>query len=352
MARLPQPGGDKGAWGTILNEYLSQSHNIDGTLKDGVVTSGNIAPNAVDISALGVSGGSDDQVLVKDSSSSTGLAWKTASGAVTSDASPSVKGIVQLTGDLGGTATSPTVPGLAAKAADTAVVHLTGAETVAGIKTFSSSPVVPTPTTSTQAANKTYVDSVAGAGAPDASPSVKGIVQLTGDLGGTATSPTVPGLAAKADTSSLANYVPISQKGAASGVATLDGASKLTSSQIPSLVGYAALPANGGRETVSTANASGATTLNLNNGNVFNSTLTGNTTFSFSGATNGSACSFTLYLRQDATGSRTVSWPASVKWSGGAPSLTSTANAIDILVFESIDGGTTWFGSLVGANFS
>ena len=88
MARLPQPGGDKGAWGTILNEYLSQSHNIDGTLKDGVVTSGNIAPNAVDISALGVSGGSDDQVLVKDSSSSTGLAWKTASGAVTSDASP------------------------------------------------------------------------------------------------------------------------------------------------------------------------------------------------------------------------------------------------------------------------
>lgn len=40
---------------------------------------------------------------------------------------------------------------------------------------------------------------VAGGGAlPDASSTVKGIVQLTGDLGGTATAPTVPGLASKA----------------------------------------------------------------------------------------------------------------------------------------------------------
>jgi len=35
----------------------------------------------------------------------------------------------------------------------------------------------------------------------DASTIKKGIVQLTGDLGGTATSPTVPGLAGKASTS-------------------------------------------------------------------------------------------------------------------------------------------------------
>lgn len=32
MARLPQPGGDAGNWGEILNEYLSQVHNTDGTL--------------------------------------------------------------------------------------------------------------------------------------------------------------------------------------------------------------------------------------------------------------------------------------------------------------------------------
>jgi hypothetical protein len=39
-------------------------------------------------------------------------------------------------------------------------VALTGDQTIAGVKTFSSSPIVPTPTTATQAANKTYVDSV------------------------------------------------------------------------------------------------------------------------------------------------------------------------------------------------
>lgn len=44
------------------------------------------------------------------------------------------------------------------KANDNAVVKLTGNQTVAGVKTFSSSPVVPTPTNSTDAVNKTYVD--------------------------------------------------------------------------------------------------------------------------------------------------------------------------------------------------
>ncbi|HNX48673.1 MAG TPA: sialate O-acetylesterase [Thermoanaerobaculaceae bacterium] len=47
-----------------------------------------------------------------------------------------------------------------ALAVDAAAVHLAGAETVAGVKTFSSSPVVPTPTTSGQAATKGYVDSI------------------------------------------------------------------------------------------------------------------------------------------------------------------------------------------------
>lgn len=115
--------------------------------------------------------------------------------------------------------------------------------------------------------------------------------------------------------------------------------------------GFIALANRGGVETVATANATGATTLNLVNGNVFNVTLTGNATFTFAGATNGKACSFTLYLKQDGTGSRTVTWPGGAKWSGGAPTLSTAANATDIVVFESIDGGTNWFGSLVGTNF-
>jgi len=90
---------------------------------------------------------------------------------------------------------------IASKADDNAVVHNTGNESISGTKTFQTSPVVPTPTLGSQVANKSYVDSTVSAGAPDASPTTKGIVQLTGDLGGTATSPTVPGLVGKVPTS-------------------------------------------------------------------------------------------------------------------------------------------------------
>lgn len=121
------------------------------------------------------------------------------------------------------------------------------------------------------------------------------------------------------------------------------------------LAGSAALATGGGQETVVTSNSTTTTTLNLANGNVFNITLVGNTTIAFSGATNGTACAISLYLRQDGTGNRTVTWPSSstLKWAGGtAPTLTTTASAVDILVFETLNGGTTWYGSLVGANFS
>lgn len=54
-------------------------------------------------------------------------------------------------------------------------VDLTTNQTIGGVKTFSSSPIVPTPTTGTQAANKTYVDSKATVSAPK----VKHIVGIT-----------------------------------------------------------------------------------------------------------------------------------------------------------------------------
>ena len=60
----------------------------------------------------------------------------------------------------------------------------------------------------------------------DATTTTKGIVKLSGDLAGTASSPTVPGLSSKLDSS---------QKGAASGVASLDSSSKVIASQIPVL---------------------------------------------------------------------------------------------------------------------
>lgn len=52
MARLPQPGGDQGAWGSILNEFLLTSLNANGTLKDNSVTGATIANGSISLSKL------------------------------------------------------------------------------------------------------------------------------------------------------------------------------------------------------------------------------------------------------------------------------------------------------------
>jgi len=89
---------------------------------------------------------------------------------------------------------------LSAYALNSTVVHTSGAESVAGVKTFSSSPVVPTPSAGTDAANKSYVDGVVGGGAPDATTSSKGIVQLAGDLGVAGSTAAAPVISAGAIT--------------------------------------------------------------------------------------------------------------------------------------------------------
>lgn len=90
-------------------------------------------------------------------------------------------------------------------AVDSEVAHNTGNETLHGIKTFSSSPLIPTPSVGIQAANKSYVDSVVAGISADATATTKGIIMLAGDIGGTAGSPTVPGLATKEPTITAGN---------------------------------------------------------------------------------------------------------------------------------------------------
>ncbi|MBS3128547.1 hypothetical protein J4410_05350 [Candidatus Woesearchaeota archaeon] len=46
-ARLPTPGGDTDNWGEILNEYLLVSHDDQGNLKEGIITSAKIASSTI-----------------------------------------------------------------------------------------------------------------------------------------------------------------------------------------------------------------------------------------------------------------------------------------------------------------
>lgn len=101
-------------------------------------------------------------------------------------------------------------------------------------------------------------------------------------------------------------------------------------------------------ETAYVANSGTAITLALTNGTVQVITLTGTATITMPTAVAGK--SFVLYLKQDATGSRTVTW-TTVKWPGGtAPTITSTASKQDIFSFFS--DGTSWFGATVGQNYT
>lgn len=100
-------------------------------------------------------------------------------------------------------------------------------------------------------------------------------------------------------------------------------------------------------------NTGTAATINLANGNFVTATLTGNCTFTFTTGIGSGAQSFTLFLTNDATPSRTITWPASVKWTGGsAPVRTETANRTDVYSFFTFDNGTTWYGILSIYNYS
>ncbi|NQU61006.1 MAG: hypothetical protein HQ512_07735 [Rhodospirillales bacterium] len=92
-------------------------------------------------------------------------------------------------------------------------------------------------------------------------------------------------------------------------------------------------------------------TIDLTLGNVVTATLAvAITTFTFSNPpATGKGGSFTLILTQDATGGRLITFPATVDWPGGTtPTLTATANAVDVFTFVTTDAGTTWRGFTAG----
>lgn len=130
--------------------------------------------------------------------------------------------------------------------------------------------------------------------------------------------------------------------------AKLDTVQTFTASQTVS----AEFIANSYNETyAAVTSTTNATTVNCEAGNTFMHTLTENTTFTFSNPpASGTAYTMTIEIIQDASASGyTVTWPTSVDWpSATAPTLTATASAVDVFVFTTRDGGTTWYGFTAG----
>lgn len=85
-----------------------------------------------------------------------------------------------------------------------------------------------------------------------------------------------------------------------------------------------------------------ANAINVATATCFTKTITAATTFTISGVPASKSACFTLVLTNG--GSKTITWPSSVKWANDeVPKLTSSG--VDILTFLTVDGGTTWYGT-------
>lgn len=224
----------------------------------------------------------------------------------------------------------------------------------------------------TQRATKTYVDQavaqVANGTISDATTLAAGKIQLAGDLSGTATSPTVPALAGKENTSNkslnvqadgtndtkypsvkaVKDYVDQATQGTAL-AADLSAKANIAS---PTFTGTVTSPIYASAPQALTDAAT--ITWNPTNGLNANVTLGGNRTLSFSTAP-ASGSYGTLVVTQDGTGGRTLTLPSGTNKVLGSSStttiaLSSAANAKDILNFY-YDGLTSTYYWNVGQGY-
>ena len=102
-------------------------------------------------------------------------------------------------------------------------------------------------------------------------------------------------------------------------------------------------------ESTTITSSSNAATINLRDGTNFVHDLTENVTYTFSNPpSSGKTTSFTLKVIQGST-ARTITWPSAVDWAAAtAPTLSTTNDAVDVFVFMTHDGGTTWYGFTAG----
>lgn len=94
----------------------------------------------------------------------------------------------------------------------------------------------------------------------------------------------------------------------------------------------------------------GATSINLTLGNVISATAIANSTLSITNVPASGTCA-SISLIATNFGAFTITWPTGTIWPTGTPP-TLTASGVDVLVFFTVNGGTTWYGMVAGTAFA
>lgn len=93
-----------------------------------------------------------------------------------------------------------------------------------------------------------------------------------------------------------------------------------------------------------------AMTLDCRLSNVFTTTFTANVTTAPTISNPADGQTINWFITQDATGSRTMTWPASFKWPGGVAGVLSTgANSVDLVVATYRSATSAWYVSIAKA---
>ena len=99
--------------------------------------------------------------------------------------------------------------------------------------------------------------------------------------------------------------------------------------------------------------ASGTLAVSLNSGNHFAVSLNAAiTTFTIANVpASGKAAAVVFSFTCDGT-TRAITWPSTTYWPGGSgPTMTATNGKIDIVSLYTVNGGTSWYGVVVGQNY-
>jgi len=341
------PNTDITGLGTMSTQG-SDAVTITGGTANGL-TIGASTPAAATVTTLRINStlslagttGTSGQVLTSNGASAPTWQNIAGSGTVTSiDVSGGTTGLTTSGGPVTGSGTITLAGTLAVANGGTGAVTLTGYVKGSGTSAMTASATIPTTDLSGTITNDQLANSAITINGTSTS------------LGGSINVGTVTSVAG----TGTVNGLTLTGTVTSSGSLTLGGTLSLVSppaigSTTPNTGAFTTLTSSTSfvptayTETIVASGTVGASaTLAITAGTILTATLTSATPCTFTMPTATAGKSFTLLLKQPASGTVTTATFTSVKWnSGGAPTITATLGRLDILAF--VADGTNWYGT-------